>query len=78
MITGLDYFDGKENEFCFHAGTAFGADGSVVTNGGRVLGITAVGADLKSARSLAYEASGHVSFEGAMKRSDIGKAIDEA
>lgn len=78
VITGLDYFDGKENEFCFHAGTAFGADGSVVTNGGRVLGITAVGADLKSARSLAYEASGHVSFEGAMKRSDIGKAIDEA
>ena len=77
MISGLEYFDGKEDEFCFHAGTAF-KDGTIVTNGGRVLGITAVGADLKSARSRAYEAATHVSFEGAMKRSDIGKAIDEA
>ena len=76
-IDGLDKFD-NENYFCFHAGTAFDKDGNIVTNGGRVLGITAKGADLKEARKKAYEATEWVSFENKYMRHDIGKAIDEA
>ena len=49
-----------------------------MTNGGRVLGVTAKGADLKEARSNAYAATEWVQFENKYKRSDIGKAIDEA
>ena len=49
-----------------------------MTNGGRVLGITATGEDLKSARKNAYEAVSWVSFENKYYRNDIGKAIDEA
>ena len=52
-------------------------DGQVVTAGGRVLGITATGKDLKEARARAYEAAQWVSFEGKYMRHDIGKAIDE-
>ncbi|MBQ3790958.1 MAG: phosphoribosylamine--glycine ligase [Lachnospiraceae bacterium] len=77
-IEGLDAFQGKEDVFCFHAGTRTDESGAVVTNGGRVLGVTALGQDLKAARARAYEAARWVSFEGAMMRSDIGKAIDEA
>ena len=76
-ISGLDQFDNEEY-FCFHAGTAKNDKGEIVTNGGRVLGITAKGADLKTARANAYEATKRVSFKGAYKRNDIGKAIDEA
>ena len=75
-ISGLDQFDNEEY-FCFHAGTAKNDKGEIVTNGGRVLGITAKGADLKTARANAYEATNRVSFKGAYKRNDIGKAIDE-
>ncbi len=75
-IRGLDRFD-QESTFCFHAGTAF-KDGRIVTNGGRVLGITAKGGDLKEARKKAYEAAGWVDFEGKYMRRDIGRAIDEA
>jgi len=77
-IEGLDAFQGKEDVFCFHAGTRLDESGAVVTNGGRVLGVTALGQDLKAARARAYEAARWVSFDGAMMRSDIGKAIDEA
>ena len=49
-ITGLENFKGKDDYYCFHAGTKFDAEGRVVTNGGRVLGITAKGKDLKEAR----------------------------
>ena len=77
VITGLDAFDGKEDYYCFHAGTKF-ADGQIVTNGGRVLGITAVGDNLKEARAKAYEATKWVEFENKFMRTDIGKAIDEA
>lgn len=76
-IQGLDAFTGKEDYACFHAGTAL-KDGQIVTNGGRVLGITAKGADLKQARQKAYEAAGWVTFENKYMRHDIGKAIDEA
>ncbi len=75
-ISGLEAFDGKDDYYCFHAGTAF-KDGQTVTNGGRVLGITAIGSDLKEARAKAYEATGWVSFENKYMRTDIGHAIDE-
>ena len=76
-IKGLDSFKDKDSYFCFHAGTAL-KDGKIVTNGGRVLGITAVGADLKEARKNAYEATKWVDFDNKYMRNDIGKAIDEA
>ena len=76
-IRGLERFDGKEDRFCFHAGTCE-KDGRIVTNGGRVLGVTALGSDLKEARALAYEAADWVEFDNRYMRSDIGKAIDEA
>ena len=77
-ITGLEKFDGKEDYFCFHAGTKFNETGKIVTNGGRVLGITATGSDLKEARAKAYEATEWVNFDNKYMRHDIGKAIDEA
>lgn len=75
-IRGFDRFD-NENYFCFHAGTAM-KDGKIVTSGGRVLGITAKGADLKDARAKAYAATEWIDFANKYKRNDIGKAIDEA
>lgn len=77
-ITGLEQFDGKEDYYCYHAGTKLSEDGNIVTNGGRVLGITACGRDLKEARAKAYEAVEWVDFENKYMRHDIGKAIDEA
>ena len=77
-IKGLEAFDGKEDYFCFHAGTKFDDSGRIVTNGGRVLGITATGKDLKEARAKAYEATEWVDFDNKYMRHDIGKAIDEA
>ena len=77
-ISGLEKFDGKDDYFCFHAGTAFDKEGRIVTNGGRVLGITATGKDLKEARKKAYEATEWVDFANKYMRHDIGKAIDEA
>ena len=76
-ITGLENFEGKDDYFCFHAGTKFDANGKIVTNGGRVLGVTATGSDLKEARKKAYEATNWVSFANKYMRSDIGKAIEE-
>ena len=76
VINGLERFEEAEGYYCFHAGTKQTEDG-IVTNGGRVLGITAKGADLKEARARAYEATGWVSFDNQYMRSDIGKAIDE-
>ena len=77
-ITGLEKFEGKEDYYCFHAGTKFDENGVIVTNGGRVLGITATGGDLKEAREKAYEATEWVNFDNKYMRHDIGKAIDEA
>ena len=77
-ITGFDKFDGKEDYYCYHAGTKFDENGNIVTNGGRVLGITATGTTLKEARAKAYEATEWISFENKYMRHDIGKAIDEA
>ena len=77
-ITGLDRFEGREDFYCFHAGTRQDAEGRIVTNGGRVLGVTAKGSDLKEAREKAYEAAEWVSFANKYMRHDIGRAIDEA
>ena len=77
-ISGLDAFKDKDSYFVFHAGTKFDNEGTIVTNGGRVLGVTATGATLKEARANAYEATNWVTFDNKYCRSDIGKAIDEA
>ena len=78
VITGFENFEGKDGYYVFHAGTKFDADGNIVTNGGRVLGVTAKGKDLKEARKNAYAATEWISFENKYMRHDIGKAIDEA
>ena len=78
-ISGLEAFDGKDDVFCFHAGTRFAEDGkTILTNGGRVLGITAKAPTLKEARAKAYAATEWVNFANKYMRHDIGKAIDEA
>ena len=77
LITGFENFDHKEGYYVFHAGTKKTDDG-IVTNGGRVLGVTAKGATLQEARANAYEATELIHFENKYMRSDIGKAIDEA
>ena len=76
-ISGLDEFNKHEGYYCFHAGTKFDGD-HIVTNGGRVLGVTAKGKDLKEARANAYAATEWVQFKNKYMRHDIGKAIDEA
>ena len=76
-IAGLDTFNGKNGYYVFHAGTKL-SDDKIVTNGGRVLGVTAKGSDLKQARANAYAATEWIQFENKYKRNDIGKAIDEA
>ena len=77
-IEGLEQFKEQDGYYCFHAGSKFDAEGRIVTNGGRVLGVTAKGADLKEARKNAYAATEWVSFDNKYMRHDIGKAIDEA
>jgi len=77
LIEGLDKFDEAEGYYCFHAGTKK-TEAGIVTNGGRVLGVTAKGADLKEARANAYRATEWVTFGNKYMRNDIGKAIDEA
>ena len=76
-ISGLEEFKKHEGYYSFHAGTKFDGD-QIVTNGGRVLGVTAKGKDLKEARANAYAATEWVKFENKYMRHDIGKAIDEA
>ena len=76
-ITGLEKFDEVDDCFCFHAGTKFAEDGSIVTSGGRVLGDTAVADTLIGARARAYEAAQWVTFDDAYMRHDIGSALDK-
>lgn len=76
-ITGFENFKNKDGYYVFHAGTKFN-EGKIVTNGGRVLGVTALGTDLKDARANAYKATEWIDFANKYKRNDIGKAIDEA
>lgn len=76
LIKGLENFKDKDGYYVFHAGSKKTEEG-IVTNGGRVLGVTAKGADLKAARANAYEAVKWIDFENKYMRNDIGKAIDE-
>ncbi len=77
IIKGLENFEDKDGYYVFHAGTKKTTKG-IATNGGRVLGVTAKGEDLKKARANAYEAVKWIDFDNKYCRSDIGKAIDEA
>ena len=74
-IKGLENFEGRTDIFAFHAGTKK-VNGDVLTNGGRVLGITAKAPTLKEARDKAYEATKLVEFENKYMRNDIGMSID--
>ena len=75
-VKGLETFKDKDGYYVFHAGTRFDENGRLVTNGGRVLGVTATGRDLKEARKNAYEATNWIDFANKYMRHDIGKAID--
>ena len=77
-IRGLENFKGRDGYYVFHAGSKFGENGEILTNGGRVLGVTALGKTLQEARKNAYEAVDWVEFDNKYYRHDIGKAIDEA
>ncbi|MCI2105638.1 MAG: phosphoribosylamine--glycine ligase [Intestinimonas sp.] len=72
-ISGLS--EAGETSVVFHAGTARNADGSIVSNGGRVLGVTVTGATLDEAIDGAYAAAAHISFTGMQFRKDIGKTV---
>lgn len=76
-ITGFEKFRDKDGYYVFHAGSRFDKEGNVVTNGGRVLGVTAKGETLKEARENAYRATEWIEFGNKYMRTDIGKAIDE-
>jgi len=75
VISGLEAANAVEGVKVFHAGTKAAAD-EVITSGGRVLGVTALGADLEQALARAYQATAKIGFEGMHYRKDIGqKAI---
>lgn len=76
-IYGLEKFKEKEGYYVFHAGTKLDKE-KILTNGGRVLGVTAKGKDLKTARRNAYQATEWIDFKNKYMRTDIGKAIEEA
>lgn len=77
-ISGLETFEGKDDEIVFHAGTKFDENGRIVTSGGRVLAVTALAPTLREARDKAYRAVERVHFQNKYMRHDIGHAIDEA
>ena len=78
VITGLEDANALPHTKVFHAGTVL-KDGQIVTNGGRVLGVTALGRDLKSAQAAAYAAVEKIHFDGAHFRRDIAaKALSAA
>lgn len=76
VINGLETFKNKDGYYVFHAGTKKTEVG-IITNGGRVLGVTATGKDLKEARKNAYDATEWITFENKYMRNDIGCSIEE-
>ena len=76
-ISGFENFKDRDGYYVFHAGTKFDDEGRIVTNSGRVLGVTAKGENLKLARENAYRATEWIEFGNKYMRDDIGKAIDE-
>ena len=73
VILGIEEAEALEGVTVFHAGTAVNADGELVTNGGRVLNVVALGDSFEEARERAYEACDLINFEGKQLRNDIGK-----
>ena len=73
VITGINDAENLDNVIVFHAGTALNDEGELVTSGGRVLNVVALGDTFEEARDRAYEACGLISFENMQFRSDIGK-----
>ena len=73
LINGVDKAASEEGVKIFHAGTSYSDDGSLVTAGGRVLGVTAVGESLNEALEVSYKAVSKISWEGMQFRRDIGK-----
>lgn len=71
-ITGVERAEALDGVTVYHAGTRRGDDGALLTAGGRVLDVTAVGESLQAARDRAYEAVGLIDFEGKTYRTDIG------
>jgi phosphoribosylamine--glycine ligase len=71
VITGVDEASALPGVTVYHAGTELREDGTLVTSGGRVLGVTAMAPTLREARDRAYEAAGKISFEGMQMRTDI-------
>ena len=76
MISGLDDVKDMDDIVVFHAGTK-SQDGNIVTNGGRVLGVTAVGYSFKETRKKAYDAMENINFEGMQYRKDIAAKAEE-
>ena len=75
-ITGLDAAEAPDGTaYVLHAGTADGADGGIVSAGGRVLSVTATGKDIPPARTRAYEAAARIGLKGSHHRSDIAAGI---
>ncbi len=72
-ITGIEEAETIEGVSVYHAGTKLDEDGNVVTNGGRVLAVTALGDTMEQARQSAYEAADRIHFEGMQLRRDIAK-----
>lgn len=72
VIIGIDDAAAMENVTVYHAGTAVNDEGELVTSGGRVLDVTALGETFEAARDLAYEACDKIAFEGKTLRRDIG------
>lgn len=73
VILGIEEAEDQNKTIVFHAGTALNADGELVTNGGRVLNVVALGSTFEKARDRVYRAVECINFEGKQFRSDIGK-----
>jgi phosphoribosylamine--glycine ligase len=73
VIDGLPSVSQKENILVFHAGTTLNPNGQVITAGGRVLNVTALGENLRQAYNRVYEVIGQIKFEGNFYRRDIGR-----
>lgn len=73
VILGLEEAQGLDGVIVFHAGTALNPDGELITAGGRVLNVVALGDTFEEARNRAYEACELIKFEGVQYRSDIGR-----
>ena len=76
IISGLEDLEGRDDVMVFHAGTKL-VDKKIVTNGGRVLGVTAWGEGFRDTRRKAYEAMEHIYFDGMQYRKDIAKKAEE-